>query len=257
MLRRVSARQRVERTRRRRAVSVVVPALDEAERLPLLLADLAAQTRPAAEVLVVDGGSADATVAIADAAGARTIRAARRGIAPQRNQGAASSTGDLLVFVDADVRLPPGFLERLAGEMERRDLDAACPQYRPSSAIPAVRAFFAVMNGIFWATAPIAASGGGMLIAIRRDLFEHLGGFDPGYRFEDAQLLRRAGRAGRYRVVRTPAIVSDRRFRRDGVLRTIGTYAVIGVLVALGLFRAANAVGYGFGGYRPDSTATT
>lgn len=250
--------ERTGRTLRRRTVSVVVPALDEAAALPGLLADLAAQTRPPIDVVVVDGGSADGTAGIASAAGARVVVAAVRGIAHQRNQGAAAAAGDLLLFIDADVRLSPGFLERMAEEMERRDLDVACPVFLPRTRDRAVRAFFLVMNVVFRLTAPIAASGAGMAIAIRRDLFEHLDGFDPRYRFEDAQLLRRAGRAGRYRVVDAAVLVSDRRFRRDGTLRTIGTYAAIGVLVALGLFRTANRIHYGFGAYAvPGGPAAT
>lgn len=237
---------------RRPAVSVVVPVLDEAERLPRLLADLAAQTLPPAEVLVVDGGSADGTAALAEVAGARVLRPHHRGIAVQRNAGATESGGDLLLFVDADVRLPPLFLERLSGEMRRRRLDVACPLFRPLTTSRAVRAFFVVMNVVFTATAPVAASGAGMCIAIRRDLFEHLGGFDPRYRFEDAELIRRAGRVGRYRVAPVRVLVSDRRFRRDGIAATIRTYALIGVFVALGMFRLANVVDYGFGAYRPE-----
>lgn len=243
-------------TGRRPRVSVVVPALDEAERLPALLADLAAQTLPAAEVIVADGGSSDGTAGLAEAGGARLVRSERRGPADQRNAGAAVAAGDLLLFVDADVRLSPGFLDSLTAEAARRRLDVACPVFRPVTASRAVRAFFGVMNVVFLATAPVAASGAGMCIAIRRDLFEHLGGFDPRFRFEDAELLRRAGRAARYRVVPVPVRVSDRRFRRDGVGVTIGRYAAIGVLIALGMFRAANAVGYAYGAYRPERLGT-
>jgi hypothetical protein len=104
---------------------------------------------------------------------------------------------------------------------------------------------------VYVLTAPVVPSGGGGLIAVRRDLFAAVGGFDPAYRFEDARFLQDAGWLGRYRVVLTPVHFSDRRFRRDGRLRTIGTYLLLGVLFALGLHRVANRVGYRAGPYGP------
>lgn len=236
-------------------VSVIIPTLNEAEWLPRLLADLAQQTRAPDEVLVVDGGSTDATVAIAEAAGARAIRGPRRGAASQRNTGALAASGDVLVFVDADVRLPPRTLERLLASMDRRRLDVACPWFRPDPGDPLLDAFFTLLDVVFVLTAPVVPSGGGGLIAVRRDLFAAVGGFDPAYRFEDARFLKDAGWLGRYRIVLTPVRFSDRRFRRDGRLRTIGTYLLLGVLFAFGLHRAANRVGYRSGPYEGEAAS--
>jgi len=211
--------------------------------VPRLLADLAVQTRPADEVLVVDGGSADGTAAVAAAAGARVLQAAR-GAAPQRNAGAAAATGDLLVFVDADARLAPDVLDRVVAGVVRRGLDAACPIFWPSPGSLLLRVFFAWLDGIFVVTAPLIPSGGGGFLVIRRTLFARLGGFDERYRFEDAHLIRRAGRLGRYRILPVRVLVSDRRFRRDGVLRTMGRYLALGILLTFGLVRAANVLGY-------------
>ncbi|MDH2442504.1 glycosyltransferase [Amnibacterium sp. CER49] len=234
-------------------ISVIIPTLDEAAWLPRLLADLAQQTRAPDEVIVADGGSADATEAIAEAAGARTLRSARRGAALQRNAGAVAAGGDVLVFVDADVRLPPRTLERLLASMERRRLDVACPWFRPDPGDPLLHVFFTLLDVVFVLTAPVVPSGGGGLIAVRRDLFAAVGGFDPAYRFEDMRFLQAAGWLGRYRVVLTPVHFSDRRFRRDGRLRTIGTYLLLGVLFAFGLHRTANRVGYRSGPYEAEA----
>jgi glycosyltransferase involved in cell wall biosynthesis len=232
--------------RRGRSVSVIIPTLNEGEWLPGLLADLEMQTRPADEVLVVDGGSADDTVAVATAAGVRVLHA-ERGAAPQRNAGAAAATGDLLVFVDADARLAPDVLERVLAGVVRRGLDAACPIFLPWPGDPLLRLFFAWLDGVFVLTAPFLACGGGGFLAVRAALFARLGGFDGRYRFEDAHLIRRAGRLGRYRVLPVRVHVSDRRFRRDGTLRTMGRYVALGVLLAFGQLRAANLIGYGSG----------
>jgi hypothetical protein len=149
--------------------------------------------------------------------------------------------------VDADARLTPDVLERVLAGVVRRGLDAACPIFLPWPGGPLLRAFFLWLDAIFVVTAPFLACGGGGFLAIRAPLFARLGGFDGRYRFEDAHLIRRAGRLGRYRVLPVAVRVSDRRFRRDGTLRTMGRYVALGVLLTLGQLRAANLIGYGSG----------
>ncbi|WP_282944159.1 glycosyltransferase family A protein [Cellulomonas endometrii] len=105
-------------------ITVVVPALDEAQRLPRCLASLAAQTRPPDEVVVVDNGSADATADLAAAAGARVVHEPRRGIWPAAATGYDAATGDVIARVDADSVLPPGWLARV-DELLRDDPSAA------------------------------------------------------------------------------------------------------------------------------------
>ncbi|WP_454048671.1 glycosyltransferase family A protein [Cellulomonas sp. Marseille-Q8402] len=94
-------------------ISLVVPALDEADRLPRCLASVAAQTRQPDEVLVVDNGSTDATAHLAAAAGARVVHEPVRGIWPAAATGYDAATGDVIARVDADSVLPPDWLERV------------------------------------------------------------------------------------------------------------------------------------------------
>ena len=106
-------------TRATRSVSVIIPARDEAGNLPALLASLAQQTMAPLEVLVVDDGSTDATAAVAAAGGARVITAPPlppgwAGKPWASHLGAGAAAGDVLVFLDADVRLAPDALARLA-----------------------------------------------------------------------------------------------------------------------------------------------
>ena len=109
-------------------VSVVVPARDEAVRIRPLLASLATQTRAPHEVIVVDDGSSDGTGEVAAAAGALVVRtdgppAGWRGKPWACELGVRAATGDVLVLLDADVRLGPDALARLVAE-HRRDDDA-------------------------------------------------------------------------------------------------------------------------------------
>ncbi|MFZ1834227.1 MAG: glycosyltransferase, partial [Pseudomonadales bacterium] len=86
-------------------LGIVIPARDEAETLPLLLADLQCLRAPDVEIIVVDGGSTDRSVALTEPLADRVI-VAPRGRARQMNAGAAIASGDILLFLHADTVLP-------------------------------------------------------------------------------------------------------------------------------------------------------
>jgi lipopolysaccharide/colanic/teichoic acid biosynthesis glycosyltransferase len=96
-------------------VSVIIPAFNAAETLPLCLAALAAQDFPPDqyEVIVVDDGSTDGTTEVARAAGVRVIVQSNAGPAVARNTGATAARGDLLLFTDADCAAVPGWIRSL------------------------------------------------------------------------------------------------------------------------------------------------
>lgn len=103
-------------------VSVVVPARDEATRLPALLRSLPAAGPPEAEVVVVDDGSSDPTAAVAAGLGARVVAAGPlpagwTGKSWACAVGARAAAGDVLVFLDADTELAPGALGALVAEL--------------------------------------------------------------------------------------------------------------------------------------------
>ena len=131
-----------------RSVSVVVPARNEAHNLPQLLESLARQSPLPNEIIVVDDQSADDTAGTARLAGARVVRSAELpagwvGKSWACWQGAGVSTGELLVFLDADVRLEPGGLERLVEEQRRRGgLVSVWPYHRMQRPYERLSAFF-------------------------------------------------------------------------------------------------------------------
>ena len=86
-------------------ISIIIPTLNEALALPLLLRDLAG-LGTSAEIIVCDGGSTDATCEIAVANGARFLQVSR-GRAAQMRAGAQEARTDLFVFLHADTRVPP------------------------------------------------------------------------------------------------------------------------------------------------------
>ena len=103
-------------------LSVVIPALNEAGTLPLLLADLA--TWPSnLEILVVDGGSGDSTAAVTHNGGARLLRSPVAGRGQQLRWGADQANGPWLLVLHADSRLPTGWVDAVTAVLERRDAE--------------------------------------------------------------------------------------------------------------------------------------
>lgn len=99
------------------SLSVVIPALDDAEMLARCLDDLAAQLRPADEIIVVDNGSSDGTPDVARAAGARVVEQPQRGIWPAASTGYDAATGDIIARLDADSRPPADWLLHIEAEL--------------------------------------------------------------------------------------------------------------------------------------------
>lgn len=98
-------------------ISVVVPVKDHAVELRRVLADLAAQTRPADQIVVVDNGPDDEVIAIARAAGATVVREPEPGVAAAAAAGYDAATGDVIARCDADSRLPRGWLAAIEEAM--------------------------------------------------------------------------------------------------------------------------------------------
>jgi rSAM/selenodomain-associated transferase 2 len=199
-------------------LSIVIPALDEAANLRVLLPALAADC-PDAEVLVVDGGSRDDTgAAAAGTPGVRLIRSPR-GRARQMNAGAAAARGEALLFLHADTRLPAG----AAGAVARALADPAVVGGRFDVAFDNPRWPFRMIAALMnrrsrWS----GIATGDQAIFVRRAAFAALGGYPDIPLMEDIELCRRLKRAGRLACLRLRVTTSARKWERDGVWRTIG-----------------------------------
>ncbi len=130
-------------------VSIIVPTLNEENHVGSLLSDVSEQTKEPGEIIIVDGRSKDGTVSVVKRFPDVELLIWSPPVASQRNQGGRRAKGDVLVFLDADVRLPKTFLEDFLEELERRQLDIACPLYMPYRSTPAINAIHVFFNAVF------------------------------------------------------------------------------------------------------------
>ena len=229
-------------------MSVVVPTLNEERHIGSLLSDVMGQTKKADEVIVVDAGSGDDTVSVVRRFPGVTLLAGTPPVAAGRNLGGRSASGDVLIFLDADVRLEKDFFEGFLEEFERRRLDVACPLYAPYRSTPVIRSAFAFFNAIFKVVERLSPSGAGHCIAVREEVFRESRGFDPELKFDDIEFIRRLSKGRRFGIIGQRRVyVSDRRYREHGIPRMFLTYLLMGLFFAVGKYRWANYLTYEFG----------
>ena len=172
---------------------------------------------PEAEIVVVDGGSADASVAIARPL-CDALISTTRGRAGQMNAGARASHGDALVFVHADTIVPSTFAADIASALS----DAAVVGGRFDIQLDVHALPYQIIGAMISLRSRISRTGtGDQAIFVRRDVFDRLGGFPDFELCEDLEFSRRLKRAGRVACLRARVTTSARRWSRDGLLRTV------------------------------------
>ena len=193
-------------------LSIVVPALNEAERIEAALRALAPLRRRGCEVIVVDGGSADRTRELAAPLCDRILSSAR-GRAVQMNTGARQASGEALLFLHADTQLPPDSDLLIDKALENRlwgrfDVEIE-GRHRLLRIVGCAMNLRSRLTGI---------ATGDQAIFVRRDAFP---GFAPIALMEDIAFSREMKRRGAPACLRERVRTSGRRWERRGVLRTV------------------------------------
>ena len=200
-----------------RALSIIVPVLDEAENLERLLPHLGERC-PGAEIVVVDGGSVDRTVQVVAASPHARCLPSGRGRARQMNAGARAARGGILLFLHADTLLPEDAPAAIAGALADPAVVGGRFDVAFSNPGLAFRVIAAFMNSRSRLTGIATGDQG---IFVRREVFEALGGYADIPLMEDVDLSARLKRRGRLACLGSRVVTSARKWEREGVLRTI------------------------------------
>jgi rSAM/selenodomain-associated transferase 2 len=200
-------------------IAVVIAARNEAPRLPLLLADLAAAPQLLGEILVVDGASADATARVAALAGA-AVRACPPGRGRQLALGVASTACPWLLLLHADARLALGWDRAVKAALDQADQPVEAAWYFDlaiAAAHPALRLVeLAVALRSRWRQLPYGDQG----LLVPRRLLARAGGVAPIPLMEDLELMLRLRRFSRLRPLGARLQVDGRRWQALGVWQT-------------------------------------
>lgn len=198
-------------------LSIIVPMLDEAPELPGLMEHLLPLQRSGVEVFLVDGGSSDGSAAIATCAGFQVVFS-DRGRARQMNAGAAVASGDVLVFLHADTRLPvdavPLIRAALAGGRHvwgRFDVEFDVRSWTMD----------ATAFGMNLRSRLSGIATGDQALFMTRAAYEAVGGFPDQPLMEDVEITSRLRKRSRPACIRRPVRTSARRWHSRGPWRTI------------------------------------
>lgn len=195
-------------------ISIIIPALDEAGAIEKTIGSTAAEGRR--EIIVVDGGSTDGTPDLARALGARVVRSTPPR-AQQLNLGALEATGDILLFLHADTRLPTGYDSAVLRAVESPSfvagafglgIDSPRPGFRLLERLVDIRSRF------------FKLPYGDQALFFTQSSFYRAGGYPHLPIMDDYELMRTIRRQGRIVMVKPRVSTSPRRWRKLGLWRT-------------------------------------
>ncbi|BAY43423.1 glycosyl transferase family protein [Scytonema sp. HK-05] len=210
-------------------ISIIIPVLNEVKNIKQAVASTQPSTN--VEVIVVDGGSNDGTAEIAESLGVKLI-SAPRGRATQMNAGALAATGDILLFLHADSRLPAEFDIMVRTALQQRGVVAGAFALRIDAQLWSLRL---VEWGVNWRSRFLQMPYGDQAIFLTKETFDLIGKFPEFPIMEDFELIRRLRRTGQITMINVPVLTSARRWLKNGVFKTTLTNQIIILAYLLGV----------------------
>jgi glycosyltransferase involved in cell wall biosynthesis len=236
-------------------MSFIIPAYNEEQLLGRTLTALIAAAQSLGdpfEIVVVDDASTDRTAAVAEEHGARVVAVAHRQIAATRNAGARATTGEMLLFVDADTVVTNEAVAAAAGAM-RRGAAGGGSVFHFDGRLPVYGRLIESVAGPLYRALGLAS---GCFLFCTRKAFLATGGFNEGlFGAEEAAMSRALRRQGRFVILRESVTTSGRK------LRAYSAREVLGLLARLAMagpkaVRRREGLDIWYGERRPDPEST-
>ena len=197
-------------------ISIIIPVLNEEVNLSRISNHLQSIRRQGHEVIIVDGGSGDNTMALAYEVTDKVI-ASKAGRALQMNCGASVASGDVFLFLHVDTVLPDNTVQIISDSFQREDYWGRF-DVRFSSSKRVYRLIERLMNLRSCIT---SIATGDQAIFIEKDLFERVGGFPEIALMEDIEISRRLKKVSKPVCLKHKVITSSRRWETNGVVATV------------------------------------
>jgi rSAM/selenodomain-associated transferase 2 len=208
-------------------ISIIIPVFNESIIVQKFISKLLDNSN--IEIIVVDGGSQDKTVELVKELGVKIILSSQAGRAIQMNLGAASATGEILLFLHADTQLPTVYQETIIEILSRPQTIAGAFELAIAGQEKSLRFIEKMVN---WRSRFLSLPYGDQALFLKASVFQEMGGFSNLPIMEDFELVRRLRKKGKIAIATTKVITSSRRWQKLGVWKT----TLINQLIIVGYY---------------------
>lgn len=207
-------------------ISIIIPALNEEKFIAKTIQSVKSGFN--IEIIVVDGGSSDNTVEIAESEGAKVIKS-KPPRSAQMNRGAEESKGEILFFLHGDTIIPSGYELTIRGTFDYPEICAGAFKFKLDEES---KSFKIIENLANFRSEFLKMPYGDQGIFLKKKLFQKIGGYPEIPIMEDFELIRKIRRYGDIFTASFPAVTSARRWKEQGILKT----ALINQLMIIGYY---------------------